>query len=143
MNQMKKRYMAAFLAVVLFVCSFTTSFSNFNPYATTVKAEDSITVTLHVAQDQSTMVLPTKITLSTTEISDYGIQLPTDKVTPLHALAEYYVITENATKDNMSSYIGGADYGYGFYLESIKGSTGTVANVEDVRSEERRVGKEC
>lgn len=85
------------------------------------KATTAITVTLRIEQDCATMVKPVQITLNDEDLKDYGLDLPTDKLTPMHALAKYMITTCGATEENIDEYI---DFSYS-WLSDIS-TTGKI-----------------
>lgn len=69
------------------------------------KAATSMTVTLYVAQDSKVMIKPVTVTLTDADKKDFGVDLATDKLTPLHALAKYYQTVKNVSDADMKNYI--------------------------------------
>lgn len=69
------------------------------------KAANTITVTLRIEQDCATMVKPAQVTLNDEDLKDYGLGLPTDELTPMHALAKYMITTCGATEETIEDYI--------------------------------------
>ncbi|MCH5252543.1 MAG: PQQ-binding-like beta-propeller repeat protein [Lachnospiraceae bacterium] len=84
-----------------------------------VKASDAITVTLRVERDEDTLITPVQVTLTDADKKDYGIGLPTDKLTPLHALAKYMTEEKGATEEGMEHYIKAVSSSFGLYLTGI------------------------
>ena len=73
--------------------------------STGAKAATSMTVTLYVAQDSKVMIKPVTVTLTDADKKDFGVDLATDKLTPLHALAKYYQTVKNVSDADMKNYI--------------------------------------
>ena len=70
------------------------------------KAAETITVTLRLEQDQTTLTKPVQITMTPDDVKAYGdLKLPTDTMTPLHVLAKYLITQKGATEENLSNYI--------------------------------------
>lgn len=109
MKQTKKQL--SLLLVLVMVLSV------FNGY--TAKAETNITVTLRVEQDAKTLITPIEVTLTDADKKDYGIGLPTETLTPLHALAKYLTEAKGATDATMKQYIQASESQYGLFLEGI------------------------
>ena len=71
--------------------------------STGAKAATSMTVTLYVAQDSKVMIKPVTVTLTDADKKDFGVDLATDKLTPLHALAKYYQTVKNVSNADMKN----------------------------------------
>ena len=95
MKQFKK--LTAFFLAFAMVLSLAGS--------TGAKAATSMTVTLYVAQDNKVMIKPVTVTLTDADKKDFGVDLATDKLTPLHALAKYYQTVKNVSDADMKNYI--------------------------------------
>ena len=96
-----KKFMSLLLAFVM-VLSLTNGL--------TVKAAEAatstITVTLRVEQDEATMVPPTKVTLTEEDLTkDYGISLPTGKLTTMTAVAKYLETYAGAKDETMGNFL--------------------------------------
>ncbi len=86
---------------------------------TKADAATTLQVTLRVEQDNQTMVTPVTVTLTDDDKRDFGIGLPTDSLTPMHALAKYMETEKGATATTMSKYINYSISEYGGYLSGI------------------------
>ena len=75
----KKKLLSVLLVFVMTV-------SVFHGYA--AKAADTVKVTHRLEQDNKTLVTPVEVTLTDEDKKDYGIDLSTETLTPLHALAK-------------------------------------------------------
>lgn len=95
MKQFKK--LTAFFLAFAMVLSLAGS--------TGAKAATSMTVTLYVAQDNKVMIKPVTVTLTDADKKDFGVDLATDKLTPLHALAKYYQTVKSVSDADMKNYI--------------------------------------
>lgn len=83
------------------------------------KAADTLTITLRVEQDEYTLIPPVQVTLTEADKKDYGIGLPTDIITPLHALAKYMIENRGATEETMKNYITASRSSYGLFVTGI------------------------
>lgn len=91
--------------------------SVFHGYA--AKAADTVKVTLRLEQDNKTLVTPVEVTLTDEDKKDYGIDLSTETLTPLHALAKYLTEKKGATTETMKNYIMASKSQYGLYVTGI------------------------
>ena len=106
----KKKLLSVLLVFVMTV-------SVFHGYA--AKAADTVKVTLHLEQDNKTLVTPVEVTLTDEDKKDYGIGLSTETLTPLHALAKYLTEKKGATTETMKNYIMASKSQYGLYVTGI------------------------
>ena len=106
----KKKLLSVLLVFVMTV-------SVFHGYA--AKAADTVKVTLRLEQDNKTLVTPVEVTLTDEDKKDYGIDLSTETLTPLHALAKYLTEKKGATTDTMKNYIMASKSQYGLYVTGI------------------------
>lgn len=129
MNRFKIQCLSLLLSLVM-VLSLTNGF-------TANAATNTITVTLRVEQDETTLITPVSVTLTDADKKDFGIGLSTETLTPLHALAKYLSQKKGATDKTMSNYIKVSESDYGIFLNgiSINGNSdgspasGTQSNV--------------
>ena len=96
---------------------FVMTVSVFHGYA--AKAADTVKVTLRLEQDNKTLVTPVEVTLTDEDKKDYGIDLSTETLTPLHALAKYLTEKKGATTETMKNYIMASKSQYGLYVTGI------------------------
>ena len=80
---------------------------------------DTVKVTLRLEQDNKTLVTPVEVTLTDEDKKDYGIDLSTETLTPLHALAKYLTEKKGATTETMKNYIMASKSQYGLYVTGI------------------------
>ena len=106
----KKKLLSVLLVFVMTV-------SVFHGYA--AKAADTVKVTLRLEQDNKTLVTPVEVTLTDEDKKDYGIDLSTETLTPLHALAKYLTEKKGATTETMKNYIMASKSQYGLYVTGI------------------------
>lgn len=106
----KKKLLSVLLVFVMTV-------SVFHGYA--AKAADTVKVTLRLEQDNKTLVTPVEVTLTDEDKKDYGIDLSTETLTPLHALAKYLTEKKGATTETMKNYITASESQYGLYVTGI------------------------
>ena len=106
----KKKLLSVLLVFVMTV-------SVFHGYA--AKAADAVKVTLRLEQDNKTLVTPVEVTLTDEDKKDYGIDLSTETLTPLHALAKYLTEKKGATTETMKNYIMASESQYGLYVNGI------------------------
>ena len=106
----KKKLLSVLLVFVMTV-------SVFHGYA--AKAADTVKVTLRLEQDYKTLVTPVEVTLTDEDKKDYGIDLSTETLTPLHALAKYLTEKKGATTETMKNYIMASKSQYGLYVTGI------------------------
>ena len=106
----KKKLLSVLLVFVMTV-------SVFHGYA--AKAADTVKVTLRLEQDNKTLVTPVEVTLTDEDKKDYGIDLSTETLTPLHALAKYLTEKKGATTETMKNYIIASKSQYGLYVTGI------------------------
>ena len=106
----KKKLLSVLLVFVMTV-------SVFHGYA--AKAADTVKVTLRLEQDNKTLVTPVEVTLTDEDKKDYGIDLSTETLTPLHALAKYLTEKTGATTATMKNYIMASKSKYGLYVTGI------------------------
>ena len=106
----KKKLLSVLLIFVMTV-------SVFHGYA--AKAADTVKVTLRLEQDNKTLVTPVEVTLTDEDKKDYGIDLSTETLTPLHALAKYLTEKKGATTETMKNYIMASKSQYGLYVTGI------------------------
>lgn len=106
----KKKLLSVLLVFVMTV-------SVFHGYA--AKAADTVKVTLRLEQDNKTLVTPVEVTLTDEDKKDYGIDLSTETLTPLHALAKYLTEKKGATTETMKNYIMASKSQYGLYVTDI------------------------
>ena len=106
----KKKLLSVLLVFVMPV-------SVFHGYA--AKAADTVKVTLRLEQDNKTLVTPVEVTLTDEDKKDYGIDLSTETLTPLHALAKYLTEKKGATTETMKNYIMASKSQYGLYVTGI------------------------
>lgn len=106
----KKKLLSVLLVFVMTV-------SVFHGYA--AKAADTVKVTLRLEQDNKTLVTPVEVTLTDADKKDYGIDLSTETLTPLHALAKYLTEKKGATTETMKNYIMASKSQYGLYVTGI------------------------
>ena len=106
----KKKLLSVLLVFVMTV-------SVFHGYA--AKAADTVKVTLRLEQDNKTLVTPVEVTLTDEDKKDYGIDLSTETLTPLHALAKYLTEKKGATTETMKKYIMASKSQYGLYVTGI------------------------
>ena len=106
----KKKLLSVLLVFVMTV-------SVFHGYV--AKAADTVKVTLRLEQDNKTLVTPVEVTLTDEDKKDYGIDLSTETLTPLHALAKYLTEKKGATTETMKNYIMASKSQYGLYVTGI------------------------
>ena len=106
----KKKLLSVLLVFVMTV-------SVFHGYA--AKAADTVKVTLRLEQDNKTLVTPVEVTLTDEDKKDYGIDLSTETLTPLHALAKYLTEKKGATTETMKNYIMASTSQYGLFVNGI------------------------
>lgn len=106
----KKKLLSVLLVFVMTV-------SVFHGYA--AKAANTVKVTLRLEQDNKTLVTPVEVTLTDEDKKDYGIDLSTETLTPLHALAKYLTEKKGATTETMKNYIMASKSQYGLYVTGI------------------------
>ena len=106
----KKKLLSVLLVFVMTV-------SVFHGYV--AKAADTVKVTLRLEQDNKTLVTPVEVTLTDEDKKDYGIDLSTETLTPLHALAKYLTEKKGATAETMKNYIMASKSQYGLYVTGI------------------------
>ena len=106
----KKKLLSVLLVFVMTV-------SVFHGYA--AKAADTVKVTLRLEQDNKTLVTPVEVTLTDEDKKDYGIDLSTETLTPLHALTKYLTEKKGATTETMKNYIMASKSQYGLYVTGI------------------------
>ena len=112
--------LVSLLLTFVMVMSLTNSF--------VAKAATTITVTLRVEQDDASVITPVTVTLTEEDQKDFGIGLPTDKLTPLHALAKYFTEKKGATDETLSKYIIASRSEYGLYLTGISADGNSSGN---------------
>ena len=106
----KKKLLSVLLVFVMTV-------SVFHGYA--AKAADTVKVTLRLEQDNKTLVTPVEVTLTDEDKKAYSIDLSTETLTPLHALAKYLTEKKGATTETMKNYIMASTSQYGLFVNGI------------------------
>lgn len=115
-----------FLALLLAVCIIATNgFANFAGIWAAA-APTTQKVYLRIEYAEATLTPPIEVNVPVGKnFADYGLPVTNDPgyVTPLHALAEYFVKEFGATREDITDYLGVSNSGY---LQTIMGSSGTA-----------------